>query len=187
MHHNYFQKFSYCPQCGTKYKPGAFNASFCFFFCDKCGFCFYQNSKPSVAAIIVKKADPCQILLTIRAIEPRKKMLHLPGGFLNYGEHPESGIRRELMEELGIKAEKLTLFNSEVVDYSYRQDLHSVVTLFYLTQPIETAPLVTEAEIASCAFHTLHELPKQKKRFAFASDLLCLEKYSQYLEEKSVF
>lgn len=33
----------------------------------------------------------------------------LPGGFLNGGEHPEAGVRREIREEIGIELEEVEL------------------------------------------------------------------------------
>lgn len=44
-------------------------------------------------------------LVTIRAREPEKGRLDLPGGFLEVGEHPVDGIVREVREELGVKIE----------------------------------------------------------------------------------
>ena len=42
-------------------------------------------------------------LLTVRAREPEKGKLDLPGGFLEPGEHPANGLAREAREELGVE------------------------------------------------------------------------------------
>jgi ADP-ribose pyrophosphatase YjhB (NUDIX family) len=44
-------------------------------------------------------------LVTVRAREPQKGRLDLPGGFLEVGEHPVEGLAREAREELGIEVE----------------------------------------------------------------------------------
>jgi ADP-ribose pyrophosphatase YjhB (NUDIX family) len=44
-------------------------------------------------------------LVSVRAREPEKGRLDLPGGFLGVGEHPVDGLRREVKEELGVEAE----------------------------------------------------------------------------------
>ena len=44
-----------------------------------------------------------EVLLCGRAYEPDKGKLDLPGGFLEFGEHPEEAIHREIREELGVE------------------------------------------------------------------------------------
>ncbi len=54
--------------------------------------------------------DPARrVLLVTRANPPFKGHLALPGGFVEIGERVEDACRRELEEETGIKADKLTL------------------------------------------------------------------------------
>ena len=44
-------------------------------------------------------------LVTVRAREPEKGRIDLPGGFLEVGEHPVDGLAREAREELGVEIE----------------------------------------------------------------------------------
>jgi ADP-ribose pyrophosphatase YjhB (NUDIX family) len=44
-------------------------------------------------------------LVTVRALEPEKGKVDVPGGFVEVGEHPVRGIEREVREELGIEVE----------------------------------------------------------------------------------
>jgi ADP-ribose pyrophosphatase len=43
-------------------------------------------------------------------------MLELPGGLIPEGEDPKQGANRELMEEAGLRAERLTLLGEYFVD-----------------------------------------------------------------------
>ena len=70
--------------------------------CPLCGRSWYRNSAPAVGAVIVQNG---QALVTVRACEPEKGRLDLPGGFLEVGEHPVDGLVREVREELGAEAE----------------------------------------------------------------------------------
>lgn len=50
-----------------------------------------------------------EVLLIERRNEPFKGQFALPGGFVDVGETVEDACRRELMEETGVKAGRLTL------------------------------------------------------------------------------
>jgi ADP-ribose pyrophosphatase YjhB (NUDIX family) len=49
--------------------------------------------------------DEGRILLARRAREPRAALWDVPGGFLEPAESPEEGVRRELLEETGLRIE----------------------------------------------------------------------------------
>ena len=67
--------------------------------CTDCGYVHYVNSKPCVAVLVEQDG---RLMLTRRGIEPFRGWWDLPGGFLEDGEHPEEGVRREIMEETGL-------------------------------------------------------------------------------------
>lgn len=72
--------------------------------CPLCGRSWYRNSAPSVGAAIVRDG---RALVTVRAVEPEKGRVDVPGGFLKVGEHPVDGLVREVREELGVEVEVL--------------------------------------------------------------------------------
>jgi ADP-ribose pyrophosphatase YjhB (NUDIX family) len=47
-------------------------------------------------------------LVTIRAREPERGKVDVPGGFLQAGEHPVDGVVREVREELGVEVSDVT-------------------------------------------------------------------------------
>ena len=71
--------------------------------CTACGFVYYANTVPAVSALVVDKERG--VLLARRAYEPDAGMWDTPGGFLEEGEDPASGLRRELLEETGLTIE----------------------------------------------------------------------------------
>ncbi|MEM9999497.1 MAG: NUDIX hydrolase [Pseudomonadota bacterium] len=64
--------------------------------CDRCGFVDYQNPKIVVGSVVVHEG---KYLLCRRAIEPRYGFWTVPAGYLELGETPEEGARREALEE----------------------------------------------------------------------------------------
>ncbi|HET7340285.1 MAG TPA: NUDIX domain-containing protein [Methylomirabilota bacterium] len=67
--------------------------------CRRCGWTFYGNPVPAAVALIVVRG---RVLLARRARPPYAGTWDLPGGFLEAGEMPERGLRRELREEIGV-------------------------------------------------------------------------------------
>jgi ADP-ribose pyrophosphatase YjhB (NUDIX family) len=77
--------------------------------CTRCGHVVYVNPYPAACLVLVRDA---QVLLTLRSIEPHSGEWCLPGGFLEWGESPEEGARRELLEETGLSAGRLDIFGA---------------------------------------------------------------------------
>ena len=93
------EPFRFCPADGTKLDAPRESGGVT---CPVCGRSWYRSSMPAVGAVIVEGG---RALVTIRAREPEKGRLDLPGGFLEVGEHPADGLVREIREELGVEAE----------------------------------------------------------------------------------
>jgi len=91
--------FNFCPRCGAKLGIKKVHGVERLV-CRSCQFVFYQNSVPTASAIIANEKG--EVLLVKRAIQPKKGYWDLPGGFLENGEDPEVGVRREIKEELGV-------------------------------------------------------------------------------------
>lgn len=91
--------FKYCPKCkgrlSIRRKSGVERLV-----CSECNFVFYQNSKPTASAFFTNNQG--QILLVKRNIEPKYGYWDAAGGFLEEGEDPIKGVKREIKEELGV-------------------------------------------------------------------------------------
>ena len=72
--------------------------------CPECGRFWYRNSSPSTGCAIVEDG---RVLVTIRAGEPEKGRVDVPGGFLEPGEHPVDALVREVREELDVEIDDM--------------------------------------------------------------------------------
>jgi ADP-ribose pyrophosphatase YjhB (NUDIX family) len=96
---NATEPFKFCPADGTRLEDPRPSGGVA---CPLCGRSWYRNSAPAVGAVIVEDS---RALVTVRAREPEKGRVDLPGGFLEVGEHPVDGLVREAREELGVEIE----------------------------------------------------------------------------------
>ncbi|GHU82341.1 NADH pyrophosphatase [Clostridia bacterium] len=83
-------------------------------FCDKCNNMVYPQIAP---VVIVALTNGDEILLTQYANRQYKKEA-LIAGFIEIGETPEEAVKREIMEEVGLKAKNITYFKSQPWGYS---------------------------------------------------------------------
>ena len=110
----------YCSQCGGETKleiPQDDDRPR--FICSQCGFIHYQNPRLVVGSIPVHED---QVLLCLRAIEPRKNYWTLPAGFLENGESISDGAIRETEEEALITPNLGEII--AIVDVVYAEQVH---------------------------------------------------------------
>jgi len=91
----------FCSQCGGSIKfvvPK--DDDMPRFICTQCDFIHYENPRVVVGSVPMYKD---QVLLCLRAIEPRSNYWTLPAGFLENGEGLTDGAAREAKEEALIK------------------------------------------------------------------------------------
>lgn len=106
--------FAYCPKCGShNFKANDERSKRC----GDCGFVYYLNSSAAVAAVIVNGRG--ELLAAVRAEEPARGTLDLPGGFVNPGESLEEGLAREIYEETGCEPESMKYLFSLPNEYVF--------------------------------------------------------------------
>lgn len=87
----------YCNQCGGTVQSIIPNGDITLrFVCTVCEFIHYENPKIVVGTVPVHNNE---VLLCLRAIEPRRNFWTLPAGFLENGESLAAGAIRESQEE----------------------------------------------------------------------------------------
>ena len=101
-------EFRYCPACATSLaqielpEDGGPKTRLR---CPACGWTHWNNPVPVLAAIVELDG---KVLLARNAAWTRR-MFALITGFMEAGESPEEGIRREVLEETGLTVERLAL------------------------------------------------------------------------------
>jgi ADP-ribose pyrophosphatase YjhB (NUDIX family)/predicted RNA-binding Zn-ribbon protein involved in translation (DUF1610 family) len=136
-----FAMFRYCPSCASVNIRFEENKKFA---CPDCGFTYYHNIAAATACVICTgPADAGvpggvipgeeRIVFLVRARDPAKGKLDLPGGFVDIGEGALEGLRRECREELGWEAPQnsfcfLTSFPNV---YPYKNITYNTCDMFF--------------------------------------------------------
>jgi NAD+ diphosphatase len=89
----------YCPRCRHKLKEVEIEGKIRFACSSKlCNYVFWNNPTPVIAALVERNGE---VVLVRNKLWP-EKMFGLVTGFLEKGETPETGVLREVEEELGL-------------------------------------------------------------------------------------
>jgi ADP-ribose pyrophosphatase YjhB (NUDIX family) len=139
-----------CPRCGTEVDVQDGRAA-----CPACGSVYYAQSAPAVAALVTDDAG--SYLLARRAIEPYLGLWDLPGGFLDEGEGPLAGLRRELREEAGVDVEPHDFLGAFVDGYGDGGS-PSVLNLVWRARILAGEPVPAD-DVAELRWFAPHELP----------------------------
>jgi ADP-ribose pyrophosphatase YjhB (NUDIX family) len=132
--------FRYCPRCGAA--RGKDNLGVSPLRCSHCSLAYFFNPTVAAAAFVYDDAD--RVLFIRREKEPSKGMLAIPGGFIDFGESAEDGLRREVREEVGIELECVQFLASFPNLYPYAEVDYPVVDLYFTaiaTNPGDSRPL----------------------------------------------
>lgn len=124
--------------------------------CRACGEHQYLNSKPSVQGLIWQED---QVLLVSDRVEA--DIWSLPGGFLNHGEDPTVGLRREVQEELSINVSVGRLLDAHVASYGTNGE-YSLI-LYYRIDDFDQN-FHPSNEIQHARWFSMTELPNSLSR-----------------------
>ncbi len=103
----------------------------------------------SAAAVITNRQG--EVLLLNHVLRP-KSGWGLPGGFIEHGEQPDDGIRREIREETGIEMNNLRMLRVRT--------LGTHVEILFTAETVET-PEVKSREIKDLGWFGSDRMPEK--------------------------
>jgi 8-oxo-dGTP diphosphatase len=117
------------------------------------------------------------VLVTVRAREPHKGLIDVPGGFLGLGEHPIDGLKREVKEELDVTIETTVGDCVSMAVHRYGDDGEFVLALGFAAlliagdphprDDVADARWVGEAELDDLDFAWPHDRELVRKALAY--------------------
>jgi 8-oxo-dGTP diphosphatase len=151
-------QWKYCPRCREELERRDGSVE-----CPACGLYAHANSEPTSGAVCL--GDDGRMLLVRRAGEPYKGYWDLPGGFLEEGEHPLEGIRRELREETSLEVEPEDFIGVWIDRYGSEPDSPYTLNLYWTARVVSGEPEAAD-DVSEVAWFATDELPPDGE-FAF--------------------
>jgi ADP-ribose pyrophosphatase YjhB (NUDIX family) len=156
----------YCSSCGSKTETRLVAKQY-LSVCPQCDRIFFRNPKVVVSALI---EDGGRVLLVLRDIEPGRGLWGMPGGYVDWDEHPEAALIRECMEEAKVRIEPLELLEVQHII----MDDEGLVLLPYRARLVAGDPAAGD-EVQQVAWFRPDALPP----LAFASHRKVLLHWTQ--------
>lgn len=109
---------------------------------------------PTAGAVLVVGG---RALVTVRAREPEKGRIDVPGGFLHLEEHPIDGLKREVKEELGVEIDVSVDDCVQMEPHPYGAEGDMVLALGFRARLVEGDPRPGD-DVADIRWVTLDEV-----------------------------
>ena len=114
----------------------------------------------AIDAVVIKNK---KILLMKRKNEPFKDYWAIPGGFVEMGETLMKAVKREALEETGLKVSPKKIIG--VYDNPKRDSRGHVVSVAFLCRPMGGKLRPQEQEVSDVRFFSVPEIRKLKIAF----------------------
>jgi 8-oxo-dGTP diphosphatase len=159
---------TFCSSCGSKTQTRLV-AKQHLSVCSQCDRIFFRNPKVVVSALIENDG---RVLLVLRDIEPGRGLWGMPGGYVDWDEHPEQALIRECQEEVQVRVQPLELLTVQHI----QMDDEGIVLLPYRARLVAGEPMAGD-EVQQVGWFRPDALPP----VAFTSHRKVLQQWKQEL------
>jgi 8-oxo-dGTP diphosphatase len=142
--------------------------------CPSCERIFFRNPKVVVTGLI---EDGGRVLLVLRDIDPGRGLWGLPGGYVDWDEHPEDAMVRECNEETGVTVEPTGLISVQHVMLEAVGE--GAIVLSYRARIVGGEPVAGD-ETQEVAWFAPHALPP----IAFTSHRNVLQSWAREVQAR---
>lgn len=156
----WYQTNKYCGQCGAATVPHLKERALV---CGGCGRITYPTLAPSV---IVGLIDGDRILLTKYAGRAYTRYA-LVAGYVEFGETLEETVKREVMEEVGLKVKNIRYYKSQPWPFS-----DSLLAGFFAELDGDDKVTLEEEELAEATWFHRDEMPDTSGTFSLTNDMI---------------
>ncbi len=149
----------HCGRCGSETRPSQTEHAM---ICPNCNLSFYPKIMPCIMALVVR-GDTC---LLAKHANRGTGVFSALAGFIEAGESVEHAIRREVLEEVGIKTGEISYFSSQAWPFPGQ------LMLGFFAQYLEGEIIPEEGEIEEARWFRADDLPAIPEAFSLSGQLI---------------
>lgn len=159
--YRWYLRRRFCGACGTPTQPSIKERALV---CPGCGSTEYPSIMPAVIVAIV---DGNRLLMTKYANRPYTNWA-LVAGYAEIGEPLEETIRREAMEEVGLRLKNVVYYRSQPWPFS-----GSMLMGFYAEPDGEADISLNDGELAQAVWMPRHEIDVPFEDVSLTNEMIC--------------
>lgn len=163
--HSWYEHHKFCGKCGSLMRKDEKQRML---FCEACRSTEFPKICP---AVIVGVTDGNRLLLTKYAGREFKKYA-LVAGFAEIGETIEETVRREVMEEVGLKVKNITYYKSQPWSFT-----DTLLFGFYCEVDGSSEIVLDEDELAEAEWFEREEIPVTERSVSLTNEMILDFKY----------
>ena len=164
---NWYESTQFCGRCGTRLEHDKVERMMK---CPKCGAMHYPKISP---AVIVAVTNRDKILMTKYAGRDYKKYA-LIAGFTEIGETIEDTVRREVMEEVGIRVKNLRYYKSQPWSFT-----DTLLMGFFCELDGEDGITLDTDELAMAEWFEREQMPVEAEDLSLTNEMMMAFKHGK--------
>lgn len=158
--YEWYASNKYCGSCGEKTSKDTVERALC---CSKCNTKIYPRISP-VVMVAITKGD--KLLLT-RYAKGKYKKYALVAGYVEVGETLEEAVKREVMEEVGLKVKNLRYYKNQPWSFS-----NSLLVGFFAELDGSDKITLDLNELSEATWVSREEIPINKTKISLSNTMI---------------
>lgn len=158
--YHWYNSNKYCGKCGSIMDKYSSRRALC---CSTCDNVIYPSISP---AVIVGITNGDKILLTKYSAGIYRRYA-LIAGFVEIGETLEDTVRREVLEEVGLKVKNIRYYKSQPWGFS-----NSLLMGFYAELDGEDEVKLDKEELSEATWFRYDEIPESESKISLTSEMI---------------
>lgn len=160
--HRWYAENKFCSRCGAKMKRGTYERSV---ICTDCGKTVYPRISPCV---IVALTDNDRIMLTKYSTNHSAyRRYSLIAGYNEVGETLEDTVRREVMEEVGLKVKNIRYFKNQPWSFS-----DTLLVGFFCELDGKDTPKIDSEELSEATWFKRSDIPATQSLISLTNTMI---------------